>query len=67
MYHEDDLDLRLDANGNPDMRFYINEAHRLRGEAIRELAVQAATGLRRQIRQLFHALHLDGHLASPHH
>ena len=66
-YEDDEVPVKLDANGNPDVRYYISEAHRMRGEAIHALAAQAATGLRRQVQQLLHALHLDGRLPSLHH
>lgn len=67
MQYEDAMSVKLDANGDPDVGYYIDHAHQMRGEAIRELAVEAAAGMRRQIRHLFQALHLDGHQPSLHH
>ena len=67
MYCKDELHVRRDANGNPDMAYYINEAHRLRREAIRQMATQARAGLRKRLQQLAHALHLDGRQPSLHH
>ena len=67
MYHEDDLELKLDANGNPDMHYYMDVARQMRAEVTRDLARQAAAAVRRKLQYLFHVLHLDGHHASVHH
>ena len=63
----DELQVRLDSNGNPDVDYYISEAQRMRSEAIRNLSAQAAAGLRRQWQQLAEALHLGGRQPSLHH
>ncbi len=67
MYCRDELQVIRDANGNPDVAHYVNEAHRLRGEAIREMAAHASSGLRRRLLQLARTLHLDGRQPSLHH
>lgn len=67
MHFEDDLNVKRDANGNPDVAYYVNRAERLRSDAIRNLATNAAAGLRRQWQQLAHALHLGDRQPSLHH
>lgn len=67
MQYEDDIPVKLDANGNPDVRFYIDRAHEMRGQAIRDLAIQATAGIRRQMQHLLHVLHLGGRQPSLHH
>ena len=67
MYSKDELEVKRDAYGNPDMNYYIDEAKRMRSEAIHELAADAAAGFRRQWQQLARALHLGGRLPSVNH
>jgi hypothetical protein len=67
MQYEDAIPVKLDAHGDPDVRYYIDHAYQMRGEAIREMVVQATAGMRRQIRHLFQLLHLRGHQPSLHH
>ena len=64
MHQEDNLEIKLDAQGAPDVDYYIDKAHRLRAEALRDTAVDTGAWLRKQFQHLIHALHLDGHHAS---
>ena len=67
MHHKDNLEVKLNAHGEPDIDFYVNEAHRLRAEVLHGMAADTGAWLRRQFRHLIHALHLDGRHASLHH
>lgn len=40
------LKVRLDANGEPDVRFYLAQAHAMRGQAIRDGCVAMSRWVR---------------------
>ena len=67
MQHRDKLEVKLDADGAPDVAFSIDKAHRLRAAAMRDMATETGAWLRRQFQHLIQALRLDGHHASVHH
>lgn len=59
--------IKRDHNGEPDVRYYVDSAHRMRAEAMHELMKQAGHWVREQVQQLLHSLHLDGHHPTAHH
>lgn len=67
MHSKDELVIKLDATGAPDVDFYINKGHRLRAEAVRGMAADMGAWVHTQVQHLVHALHMDGHHASMHH
>ena len=67
MHYEDDFEVRRNANGDPDVGYYIDTAHQLRSAMLRQLVAQATAGLARQAQQLSDALHLGGHQPSLRH
>jgi hypothetical protein len=46
MKPEPTLDIRLDANGDPDARFYLAQAHAIRNRAIRDGLVAMVAAFR---------------------
>jgi len=46
MATQDSFPVRLDANGDPDVDFYLARAHEMRGEAIRDGAKAISKAVR---------------------
>lgn len=46
MTSQENFSVRLDANGDPDVDYYLARAHEIRGQAIREGAVAISRAVR---------------------
>ena len=64
---KDDFQMKLDANGDPDVRYYIDAAHLMRAEATHAWMKEVGAKIGEKVRKLLHSLHLDGHNPTPHH
>ena len=58
MTSEDVYSVRLDANGDPDVAFYLARAHDMRGQAVRDGARAISQAVRGWLAQL--TPHLPG-------
>ncbi|MDJ0739787.1 MAG: hypothetical protein QNJ91_08715 [Gammaproteobacteria bacterium] len=67
MQYDDEFHVIRDANGNPDVRYYLATAQRLRAETTRAGLIRARRWLGERAQRLAHALHLDGGQPTPHH
>lgn len=57
MQEVNELDIRLDANGNPRIQYYLAKAHRLRAEAIATGFCTFKAWLRLAVGRLGHGAH----------